>query len=73
MGIELPGGVRIEQPDPVAVQIVQALAPLLAGIQNQLDMLIRIEAGVISREDAKELIEGRDAQAIKAAANGRVG
>lgn len=72
-GLELPGGMRIAQPDPVAVQIVQALAPLLQGLMNQLDLLIRIEAGVISRADAKKMIEDRDKAALAAASNGRVG
>jgi len=63
--IHLPGGVRLQAPDP----IVEALAPLLQSIVNQLDLLIRIQCGNMDRADVKAQLDAFDNKA-KAAANG---
>lgn len=70
--IELPGGIRIEQvkPDQTAQQIVAALAPILQGISNQLDLLIRMECGERSRASVKMKIEQYDAK-VKTGGNGQ--
>lgn len=69
-GLELPGGIRIDAPDPTAAQIVTNLAPLLVGISNQLDLLVQMECGLLKRETVKKELEARIAQ-MKAQANGK--
>jgi hypothetical protein len=68
--LQLPGGVRVQAPDPVAQQIVQALAPLLMGISNQLDLLIRMESGNMTRATVKKRLDEFDAKQ-KATGNGQ--
>jgi hypothetical protein len=68
--LSLPGGVRLQAPDPVAQQIAESLGPLLAAISNQLDMLIRLECGNLSRETLKERFDEFDAAAQLARSNG---
>lgn len=70
MGIELPGGVRIVAPDPVAQQIVQGLAPLLNAISHQLDLLIALECGHLSHQVMRERFQAFEA-GQRAAENGR--
>jgi hypothetical protein len=69
--LELPGGVRIEAPNPIAVQIVNVLAPLLQSISNQLDLMIRLECGQKSKSEVKTMINIFDAQ-VRQAQNGEV-
>lgn len=52
--LELPGGVRLAALDPVAVQIIQGLAPMLNAISNQLDLLIQLECGHLSHQAMRE-------------------
>jgi hypothetical protein len=61
--LDLPGGMRIQPPDPTARQIIEVLSPLLVGLQAQLDLLIRMESGALSRHEVKQLIVGADAAA----------
>lgn len=72
MALELPGGVRIAAPDPVAAQIVQGLAPLLNAISNQLDLLIALECGHMSHQAMRERFLAYEARQ-RAAENGREG
>jgi hypothetical protein len=69
-GLELPNGMRIERPDPTAA----ALAPILGAINSnllvltrQLDALIKLECGVLRRQDFKRTIEERELEAARAA------
>jgi hypothetical protein len=78
MGLELPGGMRIEAPDPTAA----ALAPVLGAINHNLlalirlvDLLVKLECGAVKREDLRRSIQEREfaaARAAKAASNGEV-
>ncbi len=81
--LELPGGVRIARPDPLAEQIVQGLAnllipllvapngqPMLQSISSQLDLLIRLEVGQKSKSEIKTMLnifDARQREAVEAA------
>jgi hypothetical protein len=84
--LELPGGVRVEKPDPTAQQLGNLLIQLLHGdgglmqmlqsISNQLDLLIRLEVGQKPKSEVKTMInifdtKLRDEAAALAAANGQ--
>lgn len=49
-----------------AITVVQNLAPLLVGIQNQLETLIRMEAGVIHRTTVRKRIMKHDTEQLSA-------
>lgn len=59
--LELPGGMRLMKPHPVAEQIVQGLGPILQSISNQLDVLIRLELGEVDEEMLRGKIRAFDA------------
>jgi len=77
--LELPGGVRIEKPDPTAEQLGQLLiqlvhgkggngfppgiVPMLQSISNQLDLMIRLEVGQRPKGEVKTMINIYDAKA----------
>lgn len=70
MGLELPGGVRIAAPDPVAQQIIAGLSPMLRAISGQLDILIALECGHMSHQAMRERFLAYEARQ-RAAENGR--
>jgi hypothetical protein len=79
--LELPGGIRVAKPDPLAEHIVNGLAqflipllaapngqPLLVSISNQLDLLIRLEVGQKSKSEIKTMLNIYDTKVREAAA-----
>lgn len=65
----VPGGTEGDVLSPeqeAAIIVVRNLAPLLTGIQNQLETLIRMEAGVLHRTTVRKRIQAYD-EAEKAA------
>lgn len=66
--LHLPGGVEasLEEPTPTDGRLDQiggvlnAVAQLLQGVQNQLDILIKLECGYVLRKDLKENLKALD-------------